>query len=87
MNLDKMGAFNAVLYTGLKTGRNVPGVIWDAYMYAENKLTMDMIKQILWAIITENTMTQEIYDYVISVTTNKAKPLTKPKHLGEGEKK
>jgi hypothetical protein len=87
MNIDKLGAFNAILYVGLKTGRNVPGVIWDAYLYAENKLTMSMIQQLLLAIILENTMTQEVYDYIISVTTNKAKPLKKPKQLGEGEKK
>jgi hypothetical protein len=78
-----MGAFNAVQLVGLKTHRAIPGVIWDAYMFAEVRLTMDMIKLILWAIITENTMTQEIYDYVISVTTNKAKPLAKPKELAK----
>lgn len=81
MNIDKMGAFNAIQYVGLQTNRTIPGVIWDAYMYAEVRLTMDMIKLILWSIITENTMTQEIYDYIISVTTNKAKQIKKPKEL------
>ena len=81
MNIDKMGAFNAVQYVCLQTGRTIPGVIWDAYMYAEVRLTMDMIKVILWSMITENTMTQELYDYIISVTTRKATQVTKPKEL------